>query len=104
MTFKDKLIEAVKYEIDSLDELIEILNGGDEILQIDDEINKNKDIEIMKHRRSNWMDFKSLIIKLNSEIPDVEHVLTIEEKRIFYRFIKIVSWFRRVFNFKKWFK
>jgi len=90
---------ALDTEINQLDEIINILSDENSITDVED---KDSDIYMMKTRRNTFKDAKNVIRKASLEIDglDNEVLMTSSEKKLFYKFIRFISFFRRIFKRK----
>jgi len=81
-------------EINSMTELIEILDSG-AILNKEDE--ENTDLLIMKNKLKALVDAKRMILKASLEIPNVDNtfLMSVAEKKMFLKVVKFLMFFRR---------
>ena len=102
--YKEHLLEVINRdfdkEIDELSELIEILSDSNSITDTD---SLNVDIEIMEKRRGAFQDAKMMVYKASLKITDFdnEKLMTPEEKKWFYKLVRIIRFIRRAYLFFK---
>ena len=96
------LTDEVDNEIREISELIDML-GSSEILTDDgDDNNLKRDIDIMKVKRSTFENVKGLIIKSSIQVEGLDNEITLnrEEKKIFFKIVRLIMWFRKLFRIK----
>jgi acetamidase/formamidase len=96
----NKFLETnVDNEIYELSELIDILTDDDSIKDSD---NLSLDVKIMKARITAFKDVKNMMVKaaIGNDALDSEKIMTKEELKWFYRLMKIIRFFRKIFRIK----
>jgi hypothetical protein len=97
--FVNDLTEQLDKEINELDEIINILGDDGSITDSDD---ANSDLEIMKKKQNIYKDIKGMVKKtsLKMEGFDNEVMLNAREKKVYFKLIKFIMFFRRIFKIK----
>lgn len=96
----EKFCELVDNEIDELTDIINVLSDEKTFITGDTEA---VDIMIMKSRRGSFKTAKGMIMKASLEIDSVdnEKIMTVEEKKMFYKIVRIIMFFRKLFRKNK---
>jgi len=91
------VLEALDKEISELDEIINILSDSSAITDSED---KESDIYMMKIKRNTFKTVKGLIKKASLPVSgiDKEIMMSGDEKKLFHKIIKFISFFRRIFK------
>ena len=95
--FLKELNTQLDSEIEDLDELIDILSDEDSVTDVED---KNLDVLIMEVKRKSLSNVKGMIQKASLKIDGVDNevLMTTDEKKVFYKLIRFMMFFRRIFK------
>lgn len=101
--FRNKILKHIDDDIKSSEELVEILGDCNSVIDIE---NPSEDINIINRKIKTMKTLKNTIIKLSLDLEkeklDNEALLTVDEKKIFYRLIKTIMFFRWLFTPFRW--
>ena len=95
----EKLNNILDKEISDLNEIISIICDEDSLT---DSSSLDLDVTIMVNKRNTFVDVKRMVAKASLKIDTVDNevIMTTGEKKIFYKLVKVIMFFRRIFRIK----
>ena len=98
--FKNILISDIDNEIHWMEELSDILNSGEAIISKD---GLSDDLNLIKTKMKTYKDVKGMIKKasVGSSELDTTIIMTADERKVFYKMIKFIMFFRKLFRINK---
>lgn len=94
------LNRMIKKEVDELTELIDILSDDASLVTTD---TKSKDVMVMEARKTSFDSIKGMIKKASIQVVgvDKEVIMSKDEKKVFYKLVKFIMFFRKLFGKSK---